>query len=196
MSAASPHHVFKKTWCWDDDMEIQQLKERSRKRMAIAAEYESDDNDPLWNSGDDIALETSNRPLVDTEKVVEKYEELQQNISLENNYNSYLLPSFLPSRSNVTVTVKGIDDVALKAATEVSANSYINTVVEERNVAAKTMLMYRDMVEDLRSKNRKLYCTMNDSIDSVRKFWRNNILEGGSRGGVCVKRALEMVKIS
>ena len=34
------------------------------------------------------------------------------------------------------------------------------SIVEERNVAAKTMLMYRDMVEDLRSKNRKLYCSV------------------------------------
>ena len=32
---------------------------------------------------------------------------------------------------------------------------------------------------------------MNDSIDTVRKFWRDSILESGTRGGLCVKKALE-----
>ena len=32
-----------KTWCWDDEIEIQELKRRSRARIAKAEECSSDD---------------------------------------------------------------------------------------------------------------------------------------------------------
>ena len=172
-------------------MEIKRLKERSRARMAKYAEENTE------SSEDSDILEVNNHSFTveDKKAITMKYKELQQNnLSPDNNdYSSLLLPSFLPTctRTDVTVNVKGVNDVVLKAATEVSADKYIKSVVEERNRAVRSMLTYRDMVEDLQSKNRVLHCTMNDRIDTVKKFWRNSILEGGSRGGVCVRKALD-----
>ena len=40
-------------------------------------------------------------------------------------------------------------------------------------------------MEDLQSKNQKLHCTMNDRAYTIRRFWRNSILESGSRGVMC-----------
>ena len=36
----------------------------------------------------------------------------------------------------------------------------------------------------------KLYCEMNDKIDTIRNFWRNRLVEGDTRSGLCVKLAV------
>ena len=184
----------RKTWCWDDEMEIQRLKERSRARMARAAECSSDNEDS------DSISETCHQPqpflnFHDSQSTKMNYNKLQKTVmSLQNDdYNSFLLPSLLPTRDNVTVSVKGVNDAVLKVATETSAAKYLKQVIDERNTAVRQTLCYRDLVEDLQSKNRMLHCTMNNRIDTVRNFWRNNILEGSTRGGLCVKKALENV---
>ena len=45
----------------------------------------------------------------------------------------------------------------------------------------------KNQVNDLQSRNRKLYCEMNDKIDTVRNFWRNSLVEGDTRSAICVK---------
>ena len=188
---------MKKTWCWDDEMEIQELKRHSRERMAKANEYSSED-------GSNSELETCIQPepvkgSQDSTTIIRKYHDLLNSLddtSTDNSYNSFLLPSFLPTSDNVTVNVKGVKDPVLKTVTEISASKFIHRIVEERDDAVKLTMHYRNLVEDLQSKNRKLYCTMNDSIDTVRNFWRNNILESGTRGGLCVKKALENNAVS
>lgn len=182
-----------KTWCKDNVVQSQKLKEHFWGQMAKTVEFLSDDESiTTCESCDELQPYIE---LEDSESVNGKYTDLQNSVmSVDNdNYNSFLLPSFLPDCGNVTVTVKGANNTVLKAATEASASKYIKQVVEERNSAVKLALHYRDLVEDLQSKNRKLHCTMNDRVDTIRRFWRNSILESGSRGGLCVKKALDNI---
>lgn len=49
---------------------------------------------------------------------------------------------------------------------------------------------YRDMAEELKKDNRKLRVEMSERIETVRKFWRNSILEEGTRAGKMIMLAL------
>ena len=55
--------------------------------------------------------------------------------------------------------------------------------------------MCRNKVDELRAANRRLYCNMHDKIDTIRNFWRNNIVEGNSSAGMCIKLALQQKEI-
>ena len=49
---------------------------------------------------------------------------------------------------------------------------------------------YRDMAEYYRAENRRLKVKASESIEAVRKFWRNNILEERTRAGRMVMISL------
>lgn len=83
--------------------------------------------------------------------------------------------------------VEGSNDVI----ENLSAKQYIESLREERNIAIRSARLLRSLVDELRRKNRKLHCDMHDKIDTVRDFWRNNLVEGSSRSGLCVKLALQ-----
>ena len=193
----SPEFVIPKTWCKDNVVHSQKIKEHLCGQPSIAVEVLSDDDSiTTYESEIDDQLQ----PYIeveDSESINGKYNDLQSSVmSVSNdNYNSFLLPSLLPDHGSVKVTVKGVNDTVLMAAAEASASKYIKQMVEERNNAVKLTLHYRDLVEDLQSKNRKLHCTMNDRADTIRRFWRNSILESGSRGGLCMMKALHNVSI-
>ena len=164
-------------------MGIQELKNPSRARMAKAAECSSDDDSSYAFESLDQPEQFKELDPEMSKGVKRKYNDLQHSeMSVDNDkYNSFLLPSFLPNCGEVTVHVKGIKDAVLTTASEVSSSKFINKIVEEKNDAVKLTMHYRNLVEALQSENRKLHCTMNDSIDTVRKFWRNSILEGRTR---------------
>ena len=68
---------------------------------------------------------------------------------------------------------------------------YVERLVDERDTAVKTICLLRNKVEDLQSRNRKLYCEMNDKIDTIRNFWQNRLVEGDTRSGMFVKLAVQ-----
>ena len=109
------------------------------------------------------------------------------------NANSLLLPTICASLSmdKVTICVEGKCDTVTKTAAKVSVEDYISQIAKERDTAIQNAQMYRNQVDELMSKNRKLFCSMNDRIDAVNKFWRNNIAEGATRGGLCVRTAIQ-----
>jgi hypothetical protein len=127
--------------------------------------------------------------------VDEDYSLLQQSLLHDaaqpnDNYNSLLLPSFVNNSGSVKVFVEGVNNSIIKTAAKISAEHYIAKVTSERDAALKEARSYRNEIDGLRSKNRKLCCEMNDRIDVIRNFWRNNIAEGSTRGGLCVQNAL------
>ena len=102
---------------------------------------------------------------------------------------SVLLPAYVPPLEDINVQVKGSNRLA-----KISAKHYIGCLVTERNEAVLSAQLFRNQVDQLRSKNRKLYCEMHDRIDTIRNFWRNNIAEGSSRAGMYLKMALQKPK--
>ena len=66
---------------------------------------------------------------------------------------------------------------------------YISQLSSERDAALEEAHSYRIQVDELRTKNRKLHCEMNDRVDVIRNFWRNSIAEGSTRAGLCVLSA-------
>jgi len=60
----------------------------------------------------------------------------------------------------------------------------------ERNDALRLAKFYRDRVEDLVKEKRDLRHSLESQVDRVRKFWRNQIIEGESRAGRMVRTSL------
>ena len=73
----------------------------------------------------------------------------------------------------------------------VQVQQYIKEVVDERDAAFHTVRLLRNKVEELHSEKRKVYYEMNNKIDTVHKFWRNRLVEGDTRLGLCVKLAVQ-----
>lgn len=60
----------------------------------------------------------------------------------------------------------------------------------ERNDALQLAKFYRDRVEDLVKEKRDLRHSLESQVDRIREFWRNQIIEGGSRAGRMVRASL------
>lgn len=100
-----------------------------------------------------------------------------------------LMPSVrIPDLECITVsgTVSGIEKVTVK--------SYVATVMEERNEALAELKHYRDIAERLQKEKRQLHDELSQKCERVRDFWRNTLLEGGSRGGLMVRQALKLCR--
>lgn len=101
--------------------------------------------------------------------------------------DSLLLPAInIPAASATHYKhygVKGIDRVIFASA--------IKKEQEKTHKALEDAIFYRNLAERLRKEKRQAVSNMNDKVELVRDFWRNTILEGSTRGGRMVKKALE-----
>ena len=50
--------------------------------------------------------------------------------------------------------------------------------------------LFRNQVDEERSKSRQMCAKLNDRVDVVRNFWRNKIAEGSTHAGRCVQQAI------
>ena len=57
--------------------------------------------------------------------------------------------------------------------------------------ALNKAMYYRDIAEQLKMENRKLHVEFSEKVETVRNFWRNNILEERSHGGKMVMSAIK-----
>ena len=107
---------------------------------------------------------------------------------LENDCSfSLLLPTIVQPSEQITVHIqRGNNEIE-----KVAVRECIKNLVDDRDTAIKTVRYLRNQVDDLQSRNRKLYCEMNDKIDTVHNFWRNRLVEGDKRSGMCVKLAVQ-----
>lgn len=60
----------------------------------------------------------------------------------------------------------------------------------ERDNALLLARQYRDMVEQSQEEKRKLKTELEKKVEVVRNFWRNKVVEGGSRSGQILRAAL------
>ena len=74
----------------------------------------------------------------------------------------------------MNIYVEGVNDNVKSVASKIVAQ-HVSQLTKERDDALKVARSYRDQVDGLRTSNRKLFCEMNDRIDVIRAFWRNNI---------------------
>jgi hypothetical protein len=62
-------------------------------------------------------------------------------------------------------------------------------MVSKRDRALGQARLFRNQVDELRSKSRQMCAKLNDRVNIVRNFWRNNIAEGSTQSGRCVRQA-------
>ncbi|SMN01767.1 hypothetical protein SPONN_26 [uncultured Candidatus Thioglobus sp.] len=79
--------------------------------------------------------------------------------------------------------LSGIDSVCVV--------DYIQNVEAREAKALRLAKHYRDLAESIRSKSIKKQFAMEEKVELVRSFWRNEIKEGSSRAGLMVRRALQ-----
>lgn len=72
----------------------------------------------------------------------------------------------------------------------VSAEQSIILLQEERNEALRTAQYYRSVAEECKRKNRELQTNISRTVETVRDFWRNKIMEGQTRSGRIVLKAI------
>ena len=186
--------VGKKTTDIVDGMLLASLQEKARKwrKEYECAEEDSSEEHTYRNESNDIKNDIKNCPT--KEEYENSYFQLTKTLNakweFENDSSpSVLLPAYVPPLEDINVQVKGSNGLA-----KLSAKHYIGCLVTERNEAVLSAQLFRNQVDQLQSKNRKLYCEMHDRIDTIRNFWRNNIAEGSSRAGIYLKMALQKPK--
>lgn len=60
----------------------------------------------------------------------------------------------------------------------------------ERNSALNLAQHYRDVAETIQKEKRDLKKEMEDKIELVKSFWRDKVVEGGTRSGKLLRAAL------
>ena len=66
----------------------------------------------------------------------------------------------------------------------------LQTARNERDQALLQARYYRDLAEVTRAEKRALKYNLEEKIELVRDFWRNKIVEGGSRSGRMLRASL------
>lgn len=163
------------------------LKKRYRSipinnRLPIGT-LESEDTEEDSNSSQQIAYTEEHQSAVCTVDTVENRNDVDV-------FDSVLIPieEGLPCNSNNNVSVSMSKEAITKARAE-------------RNDALLLAKHYRDMAETLKLENKHLQEDMEGRIIDIRKqaatdvsnmktFWRNQIVEGGSRAGKILRAAL------
>ena len=121
----------------------------------------------------------------------EQYSEVQRDAENDESvYTSLLLPSFIPSSDGVRVYIEGTQDKITHTASKFLAGKYIDHLHKERDRALEQARLFRNQVDEERSKSRQMCAKLNDRVDVVRNFWRNKIAEGSTRAGRCVQQAI------
>ena len=170
-------------------MLLASLKEKAIKwRKAYECEDSNSEGDISDMNCENESTVTNSINMPTKEECENSYLQLTKDLntkSKNDNSPSVLLPAYSPPLQKVNIQVEGDDGL-----TNVSAKFYIDRLMKERDEALLSAQLFRNQVDQLRSKNRKLYCEMHDRIDTIRNFWRNNIAEGSSRPGLCVKMAV------
>lgn len=66
----------------------------------------------------------------------------------------------------------------------------IESARQERDNALMIARQYRNIAEECRTEKRKLKHDLEEKVETVRNFWRNKVVEGGSRSGIMLRTAL------
>lgn len=80
----------------------------------------------------------------------------------------------------------------LSNVNSVDVVSYIQRTQDKTTNALHLARCYRDLAERLKKEKYETEQKMNDKVEVVRNFWRNNIHEGHTRAGKMVQKALKL----
>ena len=185
------YQMFKEKYMVEvNKMLLDSLRKKSLERMKASEEYtESDGSDFEETNMVNVNVAQDN---INSFEINNAYSKLVENTLSEMKDKcspSLLLPAITIKRSEEitgTVHIKNNNETE-----QVPVNVYVERLVDERDTAVRTIRLLRNKVEDLQSRNRKLYCEMNDKIDTIRNFWRNHLVEGETRSGMFVKLAVQ-----
>ena len=166
-------------------MELSGLKKRWKERREAHEERELDielnDRLAVDTSSDDESNNTDDvifiKQLCES-PFQEQYDRLRKSslakATRSDNHDSLLLPSFVQPRDNVKVYVKGASDNVKGVASQIAAQQYISQLAKERDKALEMARSYRNYVDELQAKNRRLHCEKNDRVDVIRITSKNN----------------------
>ncbi len=115
-------------------------------------------------------------------EVIEDIEEDYTNLKRSHNDNGVLILNEVV----VPIQEQTFDPMSQMARTD--CNQIVQKAREERNQALKLAQQFRNIAEQSCSEKRCLQYELESKVETVRDFWRNKIVEGGSRSG-CILRA-------
>lgn len=113
------------------------------------------------------------------------YNDLRAASPVKNNTSPLLLDSVItPIQEDETCTCSSDAVLTMKCKDEVRRARH------ERNKALNLAQHYRNLAEESQSEKRILKSELEGQIEVVRNFWRNKIVEGGTRSGKILRAAL------
>ena len=78
------------------------------------------------------------------------------------------------------------DDIVIAAHCE----QQLQNARQEKDNALQLARWYRDIAEKCQTEKRRMKHKMEEKLEIVRNFWRNKVVEGGSRSGKMLRAAL------
>lgn len=127
------------------------------------------------------------RRIMETDKNEDEYYAKKANIEGDSDTAPLLLDSVL-----TPVSEKDHDDNCSQESIVLSAHckEIVQVARKERNQALMLARQYRNAAEECRSEKREMKHELERRTELVRCFWRDKIVEGGSRSGRILRAAL------
>lgn len=119
----------------------------------------------------------------DMQKIEQSYHTIESD-SMQDDTGILLLPSVSSVPCQITIPC----DITT-AVEKTYVASCIEDIRTERDKALRDTLLYRNIAE-LRREKRVLHTKLTGKCETIRDFWRNNLVEGCTRGGRMVREAL------
>lgn len=187
---------YKERWEQRLDRDVfKQWKERQMKAMEeetcmMQSSQHLDEDMTIQSLEDQSHSETSNQQEADSCQA-QVYDEVAKD-SMHSDIDALLLPSVVvPEEPQYTYQEDIPSQLGLTGVKRVAINHIIQVEKHKAKKAFETAHYYRNLAEDLKKEKRALACMMNDKVELVRNFWRNNIREGSTRAGKMVQIALK-----
>lgn len=136
-----------------------------------------------------LTVFTGDNPEVQQQLV---YENIMKD-TMKSSSSTLLLPSVPVTHEkheSADEILSKLSVASLSGVDSVNVVSFIQNIQEETGKALCLAKHYRDVAETVKKRQLQEKEKVNDEVEVVRKFWRNNIKEGSTRAGKMVQMAL------
>lgn len=99
-----------------------------------------------------------------------------------------LAPVLIPI--NETPPIQAVSSEGDDVVHTTQCSVHVQLARNERNDALRLAQLYRNRIEQLVTEKRDLRHSLEEQVEKTREFWRNHIMEGGTRAGRMVRAAL------
>jgi len=182
------HRLGKERWESLAEARLQQRwSERSRK---VHTTYLAELEKRRKKENDKIAHDVERKEAIQLEQIrcnerMHCLEEQYHVESSQDNTGPLLLDSVLVPIQETTLAGHAEDLVHTAQCIE-----HVESARSERNQALRLVQHYRNLAEEYCREKRDLQYKLEAKIELVRDFWRNQVVEGGSRSGKILRAAL------